>query len=102
MPRGDGTGPMGYGPMTGRGLGYCSGSEVPGYATGWGPGFGRGFRCGFGRGFGRGLGRGFGWGFRRGFAGRPAAGISPKELLQREKKMLEERLGLINKDLESL
>ena len=42
MPRGDGTGPMGYGPMTGRGLGYCSGSEVPGYATGWGPGFGRG------------------------------------------------------------
>ena len=23
MPRYDGSGPMGYGPMTGRGLGYC-------------------------------------------------------------------------------
>ncbi|MCD6382905.1 MAG: DUF5320 domain-containing protein, partial [Thermoplasmata archaeon] len=25
MPWGDGTGPMGMGPMTGRGAGYCSG-----------------------------------------------------------------------------
>jgi hypothetical protein len=23
MPRGDGTGPLGQGPMTGRGMGYC-------------------------------------------------------------------------------
>ena len=23
MPRGDGTGPLGRGPMTGRGMGYC-------------------------------------------------------------------------------
>ncbi|HHY81012.1 MAG TPA: DUF5320 domain-containing protein, partial [Thermoanaerobacter sp.] len=30
MPRGDGTGPMGLGPRTGRGLGYCSGYNVPG------------------------------------------------------------------------
>lgn len=49
MPRGDGTGPMGMGPMTGRGAGYCAGYTVPGYAN---PG------CGFGRGYGR--GRGFG------------------------------------------
>ena len=38
MPGFDRTGPMGYGPMTGRGLGPC----------------GRGFRRGAGRGFGRG------------------------------------------------
>lgn len=33
MPRGDGTGPAGLGPMTGRGAGYCSGFTVPGYAN---------------------------------------------------------------------
>ena len=56
MPGGDGTGPVGMGPMTGRGAGYCAGYAVPGYAN---PGGGRFF--GFGRGFGRGLGRGRGW-----------------------------------------
>ncbi len=31
MPAGDGTGPLGYGPMTGRGTGYCAGYGMPGY-----------------------------------------------------------------------
>lgn len=31
MPRGDGTGPMGMGPGTGRAAGYCAGFNVPGY-----------------------------------------------------------------------
>lgn len=31
VPRGDKTGPQGKGPKTGRGLGYCSGSDKPGY-----------------------------------------------------------------------
>ena len=45
MPRGDGTGPMGIGPMTGRGMGYCSGYKTPGYANArFGMGRGRGFR----------------------------------------------------------
>jgi hypothetical protein len=56
MPRGDRTGPMGQGPKTGRGLGYCSGSGAPGYAA---PGPGRGFGMGSGR--GRGMGGGHGW-----------------------------------------
>ncbi len=30
MPGGDQTGPMGMGPMTGRGAGYCNGFAVPG------------------------------------------------------------------------
>ena len=34
MPRGDGTGPMGMGPMTGRGAGYCAGYAVPGFVNG--------------------------------------------------------------------
>ena len=48
MPRGDGTGPMGLGPMTGRGAGFCAGLAAPGYANSIGCGFGfnrgRGFR----------------------------------------------------------
>jgi len=49
MPGGDGTGPMGTGPMTGRGAGYCAGYAMPGFAS---RGPGRGFRGG-GRGRGR-------------------------------------------------
>lgn len=85
--RGDKTGPEGKGPKTGRGLGYCSGSDEPGYlnpanSQGSGPGrglgrleisektkgedilFGRGLahRHGRMRGQRPGLGRGFGQG----------------------------------------
>jgi hypothetical protein len=77
MPTGDGTGPMGMGPMTGRAAGYCAGYGSPGFmspvyrrpvwgpAPGYPPGayrmpwmLGRFFR---GRGFGRGRGRGRWW-----------------------------------------
>jgi len=61
MPFGDGTGPRGMGPMTGRGAGYCTGSGRPGF-TNTMPG--RGW-FNFGRGLGRGQGRGIG---RRGFS----------------------------------
>lgn len=49
MPYGDRTGPSGAGPRTGRGLGYCGGSDRPGYVSGpgggfWGRGGGRGHR----------------------------------------------------------
>jgi len=55
MPFGDGTGPGGYGPMTGRAAGFCAGYAVPGYAN---PVFCRGF---WGGGRGRGGGGGCGW-----------------------------------------
>jgi hypothetical protein len=54
MPFGDGTGPAGLGPMTGRAAGYCAGYPVPGFMN---PIPGRGW----GRGFGGGWGRGRGW-----------------------------------------
>ena len=57
MPFGDGTGPAGLGPMTGRAAGYCAGYAVPGFMN---PIPGGGF-LGRGRGFGRGWGRGRGW-----------------------------------------
>ncbi|AFC99675.1 hypothetical protein Mtc_0915 [Methanocella conradii HZ254] len=52
MPGLDGTGPLGMGPMTGRGMGYCTG-YVPAQGR-WlfGRGAGRGFFCGRGRGRG--------------------------------------------------
>ena len=86
MPFGDGTGPMGMGPMTGRGAGYCAGFNMPGYANSLPgrPGIG------LGRGMGRGMGRGYGFygkgrrfmpvapyqsfgypGYGRGFSGYP-------------------------------
>lgn len=46
MPRRDGTGPNGQGPITGRGLGFCNlSNELIGRA--------RGLRLGRGRGVGR-------------------------------------------------
>ena len=33
MPRGDGTGPIGLGTMTGRAAGYCAGYSAAGYAN---------------------------------------------------------------------
>ncbi|RLD16036.1 MAG: hypothetical protein DRI22_01695, partial [Caldiserica bacterium] len=66
MPWGDGTGPLGLGPMTGRAAGYCAGYPVPGYMN---PIPGRGF-WGWGRGWGW-FGRGFGfWGRGRGWRWR--------------------------------
>ena len=63
MPGGDRSGPMGMGPMTGRGAGYCAGYGTPGYGNAV-PG--RGFGLGWGRGWMGGGGRG-GRGWRRGF-----------------------------------
>ena len=62
MPGGNGTGPAGMGPMTGRAAGFCAGYSVPGYAN---PIPGRGFG-GYG-GFGRGRGGGMGMGRRNQF-----------------------------------
>ena len=78
MPRGDGTGPAGMGPMTGRAAGYCAGYPVPGYMS---PVGGRGYW-----GWGRGRGGG-GWrnqfyatgltGWQRAGMGLPAYGGVP-------------------------
>jgi hypothetical protein len=72
MPAGDGTGPMGMGPMTGRAAGYCGGYGAPGWAN---PVPGRGF--GLGRGRGSGWGRG--WRHRNWYyaTGRPGFGYAP-------------------------
>ena len=103
MPRGNGTGPMGAGPMTGRGAGYCAGFATPGFANqaGYG-GLGRGM--GMGRG-GRG---GMGFGFRNRFYApetMQAPAINPdqeKEYLANEAKALKNDLEAIAKRLDEL
>ena len=90
MPRRDGTGPMGAGSMTGRGLGSCTGANAVNYGSGLGLGLGRACR----RGFGRGLGRGF--------AVNQNSSKTQKELLQEQKDLLKSRLDVIDKQLENL
>ncbi|HHW12946.1 MAG TPA: DUF5320 domain-containing protein [Firmicutes bacterium] len=99
MPKGDGTGPLGIGPMTGRGLGFCAGFGTSGYVN-----------PGFGAGFGRGCGRG--WGFRRIYGSMAAPGLGPagfpvfgseeaeKEYLNRQAKVLENQLEQVKKRLQ--
>ncbi|WP_448589193.1 DUF5320 domain-containing protein [Thermodesulfobium sp.] len=89
MPRGDGTGPMGLGPMTGRGLGYCSGNTLAGFATaGWR--LGRGF-FGCGRRF---FGRGLGW------IGSPLYNAYANP--QAEKSILQNQLSALEKTVEAI
>ena len=84
MPRGDGTGPAGQGPLTGRGLGRCAGNDAPGYGNGF-----------FGRGFGMGWGRGFGFG--RGYAGYNQASYNEAS----EKSWLDNVINVLKNQLEN-
>ena len=107
MPRGNRTGPMGMGPMTGRAAGYCAGYPVPGNLN---PFFVGGPR---GRGFG-GAGRGWchwyyatglpGW-IRFGSLQQPTQNIDPemeKQMLGRQAESLQAQLDIIRKRLEEM
>ncbi len=118
MPRGDATGPMGMGPMTGRGAGYCAGYGMPGYMNnisgrGFGMGFGRG--AGFGGRGGRGGGFGFrnrfyatgvpGWAWYGGSVAAPYQKSDPeleKQALGNQAEMLQAELDAIKNRLEEL
>ncbi len=94
MPGFDGTGPMGYGPGTGRGLGYCGVARPSPY------GLRRGY---FGRGAGWGYGRGFGPGFNRGWGGEPEpyygfGGVETGD----EKAYLKEQANMLKAELAEL
>jgi hypothetical protein len=88
MARRDGTGPMGAGTMTGRALGLCTGTNAVKNGAGLGRGLGSGFACR----------RGFG----RGGAISQTSSKTQKELLHEQKTMLQERLEVIDKQLENL
>lgn len=117
MPGGDGTGPLGMGPMTGRAAGFCAGYGMPGYMNQI-PG--RGFGMGRGRGFwGRGGGRGWrnrfyatgipGWAagsmpYGAPYAAPYAAPTKEQELgmLKDQAEQFESALGDIRKRLQEL
>ncbi len=114
MPRGDGTGPMGMGAMTGRAVGFCAEYSVPGYMN---PAGGRAFGGRWGRG---GAGGGRGWRYMyyaAGLAGwaraevGPAYGFPPTptwtkgqetEALRAQARSMEEALESINQRLQEL
>lgn len=87
MPGRDGTGPIGRGPMTGRGYGFCMVENPTDPGFGFGPVFG----C-----------RQFWKGYRRNFRANPVGSFNTqKELLAGQKKLLENRLEIIKRQLES-
>jgi len=103
MPGGNGMGPWGMGPRTGRGLGFCAGYGVPGYMN-------RGFGAGFG-------GRRGGFGWRAGAFGAPGpfygvpAGYGyayqanpemERDYLLKQTTMLKNQLSFIEKRLSEL
>ena len=91
MPGRDGTGPMGRGSMTGRGLGLCGGANADRFGAGFGQGLGLGCRGSRGRGFGRGLGRNL--------TVDQAEAKTYKELLREQKDLLQSRIKLIDEQL---
>jgi len=109
MPGGDRTGPRGFGPMTGRGFGYCAGYSAPGYANpipgrGWfGRGFGRG-RGWFGRGFGRGWRNQFhGAGYPGYFGAAPDAFPYAQEITPAEEvKILKDQAAFLKNELQEI
>jgi Family of unknown function (DUF5320) len=124
MPAGDGTGPLGMGPVSGWGMGYCAGYAAPGWVGpgpgrpfygrgyyhhgGWwaGPGFaggGRGWRHWY---YATGLPRWARWGVPpAGAFGAPPAGPSREqeiETLKDEAQWLQDQLEAINKRMDEL
>ncbi|HHV45070.1 MAG TPA: DUF5320 domain-containing protein [Firmicutes bacterium] len=105
MPRGDGTGPRGFGPLTGRGAGYCAGYPVPGCVHpyprgGWG--YGRGYRWRY---YATGVpawvrGTPAPWGY--GAPGYLEEPVEEKELLKHDVAMLEKQLKKMRARLKEL
>ena len=110
MPWGDRTGPMGLGPMTGRGAGYCAGYGVPGYMNPYG---GRYYGA-----WGGGWGRGRGWGYRNmyyatglpgwaRYAGyypsvTPLSNVDSETLRENERVFLKNEAEVLKTNLESI
>jgi len=112
MPGFDGTGPMGLGPRTGGGFGFCppGGGPTPaGYAPGVVYGVGRG-GIPWGGGRGRAFGGGRGWWWRAGFPGMmypyggfgpypTAAAVDEKAFLENQITYLEQQLTAVKNRL---
>ena len=94
MPGGDGTGPTGLGPRSGRSVGFCAGYPHPGYVN-------TGFRRGVGR--GQGIGRGRRYYQRYWMHPRPFfRGVTPQINQEQEKSHLENMIKELEEEIKSL
>jgi len=106
MPGFDGTGPLGQGPRTGGGFGYCPPGSGPAYGTGWiGRGAGRG-GLPWGGGRGRAWGGGRGWGWRAMVGGYQPPTWGPMPMAQwtpqQELEALQAQAQAMEGDLQSI
>jgi hypothetical protein len=93
MPRGNGNGPEGFGPRTGKGAGFCNGFDHPGFVN---SGMG-GRRAGFG------YRRNFQSGFMPAWRSRGCDTFVPNEPTTVQKKeFLENEINLMKKHLNEL
>lgn len=88
MPGLDQTGPAGYGPGTGRGMGPC--------------GRGMSMRRGLGQGFGRGFGRGRGFCWNNYVEPEPLSKEAQKQLLEAELKRIDAEKAEIQRRLTTM
>jgi uncharacterized protein DUF5320 len=98
MPRGDRTGPAGFGPMTGRGAGYCNGINQPVFMN-TGRRIGRGFFNFFRNRLG---GPGVGFGNRNFYSEQFTNQDSEKTYLEQEVKNLQFQLTELEARLSKL
>jgi hypothetical protein len=100
VPFGDGTGPMGMGPMIGRGAGYCGGYGRPGFTN---PAFGPAGGYGYGyRGYGY-----PGYGALYGYSATPYAppiGVPPASVMNSEQEYdyLKNQVQIVRSQLEQI
>lgn len=83
MPRRDGTGPMGNGAMTGKGMGFCNNRHTLRYGAGFGARLGYACRRGFGRGY-------------------VSSSKTEKEFLEEQRDFFKNQLEIINKQLDNI
>ncbi len=95
MPGRDRTGPSGFGPMTGRRMGFCVGNDDL-YYSNRGLGYQRGNRGGFGYGRGYGLGYRYGYG-NMNIENNPS--VSDKTIIENDIRILKDQLSSLEEQL---
>ncbi len=95
MPGRDRTGPSGFGPMTGRRMGFCADNDNQ-YYSNRGLGYGRGNRGGFGYGRGYGLGNRYGYG-NMNIENNPS--VSDKTIIENDIRILKDQLSSLEEQL---
>ena len=93
MPGRDRTGPSGFGPMTGRRMGFCADNDNQ-YFSNRGLGYQRNNRGGFG------YGRGYGLGYRYGnmnIENNPS--VSDKTIIENDIRILKDQLSSLEEQL---